>query len=253
MIGDFVSRAVLVGIRVGGLMTFAPFFANSALPKQSKAALTLLLTALILPVYAQAPVPAASGAGWMAMAFSEAAIGLVAGLATQFVFDGMELAGQIIGFQFGFSLVNIIDPNSQVEVTVLSTFHDFVALLIFMELGVHRLLLRAIAVSFRMVPAGSLAGAHLSAASLVRMSASMWVVGAEIAFPVLLATLLIDLTIGFVVKASPQFPAMFMGIAAKFLVGVAVLYGTVAFWPRELERYFFHALAALERALSLTQ
>jgi flagellar biosynthetic protein FliR len=253
VIEAFLSRAMLVAIRIGGLMSFAPFFANASLPPQVKAGLTLVLTALLFPVYASRTVPAATSVGqWLAMALSEVALGLMAGFTTQFVFDGVELAGQIVSFQFGFSLVNIIDPTSQVEVTVLSAFHESIALLIFMQLGVHRWLLRATAMSFRMIPAGSLAAMPLPAPEVLRMAGAMWLIGTEIAFPVLVATMLTDLTIGFIAKASPQFPAMFFGMSAKVLVGLAVLYGAVAFWPRILERYFFHALTNLERLLAFT-
>ncbi len=257
MIEQFLSQGVLVAMRVGGLMTFAPFFANAALPAPVKAGLTLVLTALLLPVYvstsaaASASVASSSGiTGWLMMALSEIALGMVIGFATQFVFEGMELAGQIASFQFGFSLVNVIDPNSQVEVTVLSTLHDLIAILIFLQLGVHRWLLRATAMSFRVIPPGSLATAHFPAAGLIKMSGAMWLIGAEIAFPIVLATMLTDLTIGFVAKASPQFPALFFGISLKFLLGIAVLYGSVAFWPHLLERYFYHALTNLESLLA---
>jgi len=248
----FLSRALLVAIRVGGLMTFAPFFGNASLPVQVKGALTLLLTVLLLPVYAAtAPTGTASASGWIWMAMSEAAIGLMTGLTTQFVFDGLELAGQIVGFQFGFSLVNVIDPNSQVEITVLSTLYEFVGLLIFMALGVQRWLLRAVSASFLMIPPGSLAAAQLPARNLLRASGSMWLVGAEVAFPILLATMVVDMAIGFVTKASPQVPAMFFGISVKVLLGLALLYGTSIFWPRLFENYFFHALANLQDLLTI--
>jgi len=250
-----ISRAVLVAIRVGALMTFAPFFGNQSVPNQVKAGLTVLLTALLLPVYISGPAPAnlvSAGIGhWVGLALSEIAVGAMAGFATQFVFDGMLLAGQLIGFQFGFSLVNVIDPNSQVEITVLSTFHELIALLIFMELGVHRWLLRATAVSFRMVPLGALASGYVPVRELLRMSGAMWLIGTEIAFPVILATMLVDLTIGFLAKAAPQFPAMFFGIAVKVLLGLAVMYGAVAFWPTLLGHYFYHALEGLENLLSI--
>jgi len=253
MIEAFLSRALLVAIRVGGLMTFAPFFSNAALPRPVKGALTLVLTALLMPVYASGAQPVATTAGrWVVMALSEAALGMMAGFTTQFVFDGMELAGQIISFQFGFSLVNVIDPNSQVEVTVLSTFHSFAALLIFMQLGVHRWILRAVAASFQMIPPGSLATVPLPAERLLRMAGGMWLVGAEIAFPVLLATMLVDLTMGFIAKASPQFPAIFLGISTKVLIGLAVLYGAVGMWPGTLERFYFHALMNLESLLTIS-
>lgn len=254
MIGAFLSRALLVAVRVGGLMTFAPFFGNASLPNQVKAGLTLILTVLLLPVYAPGNLPAAHSIGqWTAMALSEAAIGLMIGFTTQFVFDGMELAGQIIGFQFGFSLVNVIDPNTQVQTTVLGSFHELFALLVFMELGIQRWLLRATAASFRMIPVGGFVVTRLAAAELLRMAGAMWLIGAEIAFPVVLATMLVDLTVGFVSKASPQFPAMFFGISAKVLVGLAVLFGAVAFWPGALAHYFYHALADVQRLLSIAR
>lgn len=234
-------------------MTFAPFFGNVSVPNTVKAALTLFLTILLLPVYLSGPAPAALISGglghWIALALGEVAVGMMTGFATQFVFDGMLLAGQIVGFQFGFSLANIIDPTSQVEITVLSTLHELVALLIFMEIGAHRWLLRVAALSFRMVPLGTLASGAVPAQEFLRISGAMWLIGTEIAFPVLLATMLVDLTVGFLAKAAPQFPAMFFGISAKVLVGLAVMYGAVAFWPNLLGHYFYHALESLENLL----
>ena len=248
---EFISHALLVAIRVGGLMTFAPFFGNAAMPNAAKGTLALVLTALLLPVYAatgSGPAPAVTT--WIGMALSEAALGLMMGFTAQFVFDGVELAGQVISFQFGFSLANVIDPNSQVQVTVLSTFQTLAALLIFMQLGVHRWLLRATAMSFQMIPAGSFAATRLPAPQLLKAAGAMWLVGAEIAFPVLFATMMADVTIGFLSKASPQFPALLFGISTKVLLGLAVLYGVVGFWPKLLERYFYHSLTTLESLLA---
>jgi len=247
----FISHGLLVAIRIGGLMTFAPFFGNTALPNAVKGALALILTALLLPVYAtSASGPAPAAATWVGMALSEAALGLMIGFTTQFVFDGVELAGQVISFQFGFSLANVIDPNSQVQVTVLSTLHTLVALLIFMQLGVHRWLLRATAMSFQMIPVGSFATTRIPAPQVLKAATAMWLIGAEIAFPVLFATMLADVTIGFLSKASPQFPALLFGISTKVLLGLGVLYGAVGFWPRLLERYFYHSLTTLESLLA---
>lgn len=251
---ETIARAILVAARLGGLMTFAPFFANASVPNQVKAALTVLLTLLLLPVYAAGPAPANVISGgilhWLGLAVGEIATGMMAGFTTQFVFDGMLLAGQLVGFQFGFSLANVIDPNSQVEITVLATLHELVALLIFMTTGAHRMLLRATAASFRMVPIGTLASGHVPAQEFLRMAGAMWLIGAEIAFPVLFTTLLVDLTIGFLAKAAPQFPALFFGISAKVLIGLAVMYGAIAFWPSILSHDFYRALQNVESLLS---
>ncbi len=236
-------------------MTFAPFFSQASLPARVKACLTIALTVLLLPLYSNnVQVPAEVNAGgWIAIALSEVMLGLMAGFTTQFVFDGMQLAGQLAGFQFGFSLVNIIDPNSEVEITVLSSFHELIALLIFMQLGVHRSLLRAAAMSFQMIPLGSWVSVRIPAAEVMKLAGSLWLIGAEIAFPVLLATMLSDITIGYLSKASPQFPALFFGLSIKVLLGLTVLYGAVAVWPAVLGHYFFHALTDLEKLLAISR
>ncbi len=59
--------------------------------------------------------------------------GLALGLTIQFVFEGAQMAGQVGGFQFAFSLVNVIDPQTQVETPVLSVFHQLVVLLLFLQ------------------------------------------------------------------------------------------------------------------------
>src|SRR5581483_10199259 len=130
-------------IRVGGVMTFAPFLGSASLPVIVKAALTLALSLLLCPIR-QVPLLHSSGSEWIVLAGTEVVIGLAMGLAVQFVFDAMVMAGEVLGFQLGFSLANIIDPLSQVDTPVLSIFHQMIALLIFLRLDVHHWILRAL-------------------------------------------------------------------------------------------------------------
>ncbi len=74
------------------------------------------------------------------------------GLAVQFVFEAAQFAGQVMGMQVGFGLVNILDPNTQVDTPVLAVFSQTIAMLIFLRLGVHHWLMRALAQSFAICP-----------------------------------------------------------------------------------------------------
>lgn len=253
MVETWITRFFLVGTRVGGLMTFAPFFGNTSISAMVKIGLTLFLTYLLAPVYANVSLPPSGAAGLVAVLLSEAAVGLLIGFCIQFVIEGMILAGQIVSFQFGFSLENIIDPNTQVEITVFATLYELIGLLIFLELGAQRWLIRAVAASFRILPPGSLLASRLPVEEFLRAAGALWLIGAEIAFPILVVTMLTDFTVGFLGKASPQFPALFFGISVKALLGIAMLAGTVAFWPSLLDRYLLHALNSLENLLSIAQ
>lgn len=247
-----LARVALVGVRVSMLMVFAPFLGSLAIPARVKAGLTVVLTALLYPVCAP-PATTLSPVAWCRVVSGEMLVGLMLGLTLHFVFDGVQLAGQILGFQLGYSLVNLIDPQTEVDTPVLSILHQAVALLIFLALDVHHWILRGLARSFTYLPAGTVTVTAAAAQELWRAAGGMLIVAVQIAAPALVATVLTDLALGFLGKASPQLPVLFVGLSVKGLVGFAVLMGALRFWPQALEKYFLGALATSERLLHLAR
>ena len=51
-----ILRGALIGLRIAGVMSFAPFFTSTSFPPRIKAAFTVVLTALLYPL---CPVPVA--------------------------------------------------------------------------------------------------------------------------------------------------------------------------------------------------
>ena len=153
------------------------------------------------------------------------------GLAVQFVFEAAKFAGQVMGTQVGYGLVNILDPNTQVDTPVLSVFTQTMAMLIFLQLGVHRWLVRALASSFAYLPAGPRWPPASMTRQLLHAAGGIFLAGVQIAAPALIATLLIDLVLGFLGKASPQLPVLFLGLSVKSMVGLALLALSLKYWP----------------------
>jgi flagellar biosynthetic protein FliR len=153
----------------------------------------------------------------------------------------------------GVSLVNVIDPQTQVDTPVLSIFHKLITLLIFLELNVHHWLLRGLGKSFAYLPAGSIAWLETGGPALIRAAGSIGLAGLQMAAPVLLATVVADVTLGFLAKASPQLPVLFFGLSIKSVLSLLVMIAAVVFWPRMLERHFMDAIATGERFLQLAR
>jgi flagellar biosynthetic protein FliR len=156
-----------------------------------------------------------------------------------------------MGIQVGFGLVNILDPNTQVETPVLAVFSQTIAILIFLELGVHRWILQATARSFTYLPAGAIFTSGAVLYELLHGAGAIWIAGVQLAAPALIATLLIDLVLGFLGKASPQLPVLFLGLSIKSLAGLAVLAMSLKYWPVIFESHFDNAIHAAERLLHL--
>jgi len=247
-----VSAVVLVGVRVSGLMLFAPVFGSEGLPVQLKAALTVAVTALLYPVCPLAHLSPA-GFGWVSLIGQELGVGLLLGLAVQLVVEAAQMAGHFVGVQAGYSLVTVLDPQTQADTPVMATLHQLLALLIFLQLNVHHWLLRGLAASFAYCPAGSLFTQRKAAAVLLQQAGGIWLVGLQIAAPAVVATVLVDLTLGFLAKASPQLPVLFLGLPIKGALSLTLLAGSLMLWPGILEPRFAAGVALGERLLHLAR
>ena len=239
-----------VGLRISGLFVFAPFFGSDAIAPRIKIGLVLAITVLLYPVCGPRGLEL-STSGILRVVVGELLVGLLIGLSVQLVFEAAQYAGQLMGVQVGFSLVNILDPNTQVDTPVLSLFSQTLVMLIFLRFGMHRCLLRAIAASFAYLPPGATTLSGDVAHELLLAAGGIWLTGVQIAAPLLITTMLTDLLLGFLGKASPQLPVLFLGLSVKSLAGLTVLAAALKYWPGIFEQQFAHAARSGEHMLHL--
>lgn len=247
---QILGAIVTIGARLTGVVLFAPFFGSMAIPARVKAFLVVAMTALLYPMTSP-KIPAMNIAQWPITMLGELIIGAGVGIASNLVFDGVQMAGQLLGIQMGYSLVNLMDPQTQVESTVMAQFHQTIAMLIFLQLNVQLWILRALTHSFDYLPPASmhLRGAFVTA--LLHAGASVFSTGIQIAAPVLSATLIADLALGILGKASPQLPLMLLGPAIKSILGILILISAIKYWPDQFERFFLQSTTLADHLLHL--
>jgi flagellar biosynthetic protein FliR len=245
-----ITALLTIGVRLSGLMLFAPFFGSSVIPARIKAIFVLALTLLLFPTVGK-QIEVVSLAAWPMLVFTEFLIGVGMGIATNIVFEAAQLSGQVLGVQMGYSLVNILDPQSQVDTTVMSVFYQSIVMLLFLRMDVHYWLLRAVGNSFLYLPPGT---AHLNSLftmQIFRIAGDVFGLGIQIAAPVLSATLAADIVLGLLGKASPQMPLMLLGPAVKSLLGLAILCATLKYWPDLFRRLFLDSIVKGDQLLHL--
>jgi flagellar biosynthesis protein FliR len=232
-----ISGFLTIGVRLTGLMLFAPFFGGSVIPVRIKAGLVLALTVLLFPTVGK-DIGTFALIDWPIMIFTEFLIGVGMGIATNVVFEAAALAGQILGIQMGYSLVNILDPQTQVDTTVIPVFYQTMVMLLFLRMDVIYWLLKAIGNSFLYLPAGTTHLSGMFTQSVLSTGAQMFGLGVQIAAPVLSATLVTDILLGLLGKAATTMPLIVLGPAVKSLLGISILIATLKFWP-DLFRHLF--------------
>lgn len=244
-----ILSLALIATRVSALMVFAPVLSSPALPARIKAGITVGVTLLL--AWQQPALRAMPQDGWALALAAELLVGLAIGLVMNLVFEAAQLAGQVLGFQLGLSLVNVIDPQTQVDSPVLGVFHQMLTVLIFLQLDVHHWMLRGVARSFAYLPAGAALFTPQMGRGLIQASGAVWLAGVQLAAPALAATMLADVAIGLLGKASPQLPLMLVSIPVKVCLGLVAMSAGLIYWPAWFGARFSAAIGYSERLLGI--
>jgi len=245
---QYMTSAVFVLVRLSGLMVFAPVFSSQAISPRVKAAFVIAMTALLAPVVAV--IPGAHTVLDMQGVLGELGVGLVFGLSLSMLMEALTFAGTVLGLQFSFSLVNLMDPNSMIETEVLGQMLNWLGILVIIGSGLDRSLLAAVVRSFRAVPVGQAVIQAKTGAALAMMAGGIFLAGLQLAAPVLAATLTVEVVVALVSRLAPQLPAMVLSIPLKTLVAYVVLIGSLAIWPGWIERHFTALLDAAGRLMA---
>jgi flagellar biosynthetic protein FliR len=241
-----IIRFAIVLLRISGIMVLAPFFGGRSLPIPVRVVFSIAIAFVLAPSLPLKSLPAELGLGSITvLCVQEALVGIILGFAALCVFAGLQFAGQLISFQLGFSLANLIDPQSNVESPVFSFLHNYIGLLFFLLINGHHWLLLGVNDSFSFLPVGGIQIHAPLVEYVVRLSTHILVIGLRIAGPVIAVTVITDVMMGIIGRTAPQINILIVGMPLKLLVGFGCLSFSFYFLPRYLEEVY----AALSKTL----
>ncbi len=209
---------LFVLVRTGSIIMAAPVFGAFSVPMRLKAALSLMLALLLTPLVPKAPLPA----DLMSMAIGvggEALVGAAMGLAARFIFTGIEYAGQIASFQIGIGMASTFDPIHGAQVTVIGRLMGILAILVFLSVNGHLMVIMAIRKSFDVIPPY---GFNLSAGlmeHLVLFSKETFLLAVKFSAPVVAALVFVNIALGIMARTVPQLNMFAIGFAVTIAVG----------------------------------
>jgi flagellar biosynthetic protein FliR len=243
----FITAMILTLVRVSGIVVFAPFISSAALPARTKAVFAAAVAFLLAPlVVAQSNARTEIG---LNSVLGELAVGLVYGIVLSLLNEMLLFAGQIAGVQFSFSMVNLLDPTSNIQTPLMGDLFQLMGTLVVIAAGLDRIVLASMVRSFRAIPLGTFTLLPITAHAIVQAAGGVFLAAVELAAPVLAATMLIEIAVALLSKLSPQLPVMSLSVPIKTLVGFAVLTGCMAVWPRFIEARFAHLLDLAQQLL----
>ena len=210
-------------VRMLALISTAPIFSEATVPRSAKISLAALLAIVITPTLDPMPsVPLVSAGGFWIL-IQQVLIGAAMGFSMRMVFAMVQAAGEYVGLQMGLSFASFFDPSSGGNTMVLSRLLNVMAILIFLAVDGHLMLIMTLAESFRTLP---IADTPLAASGwflLVSAGSQIFSGGLMLALPLIAILLTLNLAMGILNRVSPHFSIFSVGFPITLLAGMGML------------------------------
>jgi flagellar biosynthetic protein FliR len=214
---------VLVLFRVAGMMVFAPLLGSARVPKRVKGLLAITLAAALAPTVSPPVVLPTTIFGLAIAIGGEIMFGLAMGMILSMIFVAAQWAGEIIGQQMGLNLGETFDPQFGTHGSMIGDVYYFLTLMIFIAIDGDRAMIRGVHDSFAALPLLSVGINRPIFSVMVGLFGGATTLAMQLAAPVLVTMLVVDLVLGFVGKTVPQLNVMTAGLAMRSLIGTAVI------------------------------
>lgn len=244
---------ILVLLRVSAIVVTIPVISEASVPARFKAALSILITLIVFPLVVP-KIPPAENYHVLILMYrmaGEVMIGLIIGYIARLVLAGIQMAGDIIGFQMGLSIANVIDPMTSEQVSIITELQYLVALLVFLAVDAHHIFFSAIIQSYSILNplvfhfSGPLMQAVLS------YSKEMFVIAVKLAAPLIAVMLFTNVGLGIVARTVPQINIFIVGMPLQIAVGLILLGLTVPMFVKLTSGYFLNLEAKVVTLLRL--
>lgn len=208
--------------RILGVIAAAPIFNHTAIPNQVKLGLGIMLTLIIVPTLPALPQFEIFSFQGLLILVQQLIIGLAIGFSMRMVFSAVELAGQLIGMSMGLGFASFYDPQTRGQSTAVNQFLVLLAMLIFLSLEGHLLIITAVANSFVSMPI-TLGGSGIDALKIAMWGETIFSVGLLLALPAVAALLITNMALGILTKTAPQLNLFGIGFPITLSLGLLVI------------------------------
>ena len=222
---DKIIIFLLIVIRTSGLFIMAPVLSDKGIPKLIKIGLIIMFGLLITSTIPNPEIFSDIKSTWQlaGLVFNEILIGFILGLLFRMIFYGVLIAGTIVGYQIGFMFAQVFDPTNQTQVSIIGRFWYVLALLFFISINGHHLIINGLVESFTVIPPGNFHITGEVGEMMIKYSAYIFVIAFKIAAPVVITLYLTDIALGSISKTMPTMNVFFVGMPIKIAVGLVVM------------------------------
>lgn len=220
---DEVWAAALIFARLGAVMLMLPGIGESYVPPRVRLSLALVITLALWPVLTAylPPLPAGLGGtvGWI---IREVLVGLAMGAVLRAFMTALATAGEVVSLQTTLSFAQTANPLQAQPGTTIAAFLTVLGVTLVFATDTHHLFIAGLVGSYRLIaPVQPLVAQDFTVLA-IRTLADSFLLGVQLAGPILVFALVLNVGSGLIARVMPQFQVFFATAPLSILGGLAI-------------------------------
>jgi flagellar biosynthetic protein FliR len=220
---DQVWAGALIFARIGAILMLLPGFGEAYVSPRIRLSLALVLSLALWPMVAGSlpalPVSLGGMVGWL---IREVTTGLMIGFLLRLLMAALSTAGEVMSLQTTLSFAQTANPLQAQPATTLAAFLTLFGVAMIFATNTHHLFIAGLLGSYDVVrPAAPLVIEDFTTLAIRTVSGS-FLLGVQLAAPVIVFSIIFNLATGLVGRIMPQFQVFFVSTPLNVLFGLSI-------------------------------
>ena len=225
------ERFLFVLFRVGAMIIFVPILGSRQIPGAVKIGLMLFLSIAIFPLVQDRPIPEPKGLFDLSkFLMVDLTIGLGIAYISRLIFAAVQVAGTVVDFQMGFGVVNVIDPQTDTQVSVTAQLQNILAIFIFLAIDAHHYIFQAIVDSFFVINPFEINFASVTPEYVLHLFSATFTTAVKISAPIMAILFFLSVGLGLVARTVPQMNVFIVGFPLQIGIGLLMVGLSISFF-----------------------
>lgn len=217
-----LQTIILIFIRVTSFIVVSPGFSIKGLPSVAKIALSMGIT---LATYSAVPVlDQEAGTFFFAiLILKEVLLGIAIGFITKLFFSAVEIAGNFVDFQVGFSMGAVYDPSMGINVSYYGKIYYWLSMCVFYLTNLHHIVIKSLIQSFQSMPISSTNIGDFGVEGMMRLLGIIFELAFNLSAPMVIVALLTEVILGLISRSVPQINVLILGMPLKIVASFVIM------------------------------
>ncbi len=230
----------LVFVRVASILLLAPIFSYKSIPIMVKILFSITFAFVLYPLVKDyVNVNITNMVELIVVVVREILLGASLAFCIQFVWAGIEIAAGLVSFMMGFSIANVLSPQTNTQISIITEFESLFAILVFLAIDGHYFVIRSLVESFQLIPIGSFVVNKGLIGFIVYLVLVMFSISVQILAPVVLALIVTNIVFGVISRTMPQMNVLIASFPITITIALFLLGVTFNFAANVMIKYYY--------------